>query len=97
MEQIYSVYIITNKKRGVLYTGMSSQLLERTWQHKTKSLPGFTSKYNCHVLVWFENHNDVEQAIYRERSIKKWKREWKIKLIERTNPHWNDLYGSLMG
>ena len=88
----FAVYIMTNKRDGVLYTGMTDDLIKRAWQHRTHLLPGFTSTYNCEKLVWYEIHETRESAFARERRIKKWKRLWKIELIERMNPAWADLF-----
>jgi putative endonuclease len=80
---------------GTLYVGSTFELARRVWQHKTRAIPGFTAKYGVDRLVWFETHESLETALVRERQIKKWKRDWKINLIERENPHWTDLYPSL--
>jgi putative endonuclease len=87
----YFVYIITNKRNGVLYTGMTNDIERRTYEHKHKVNPGFASKYNCTRLVYFEDTNDVSLAIAREKQIKGWLRSKKIFLIESMNPDWNDL------
>ncbi|MGH6763082.1 MAG: GIY-YIG nuclease family protein [Phyllobacterium sp.] len=86
------VYIITNRKGGTLYTGVTSDLSRRVWEHKNGITPGFTSQYACHRLVWYEEHFDIRDAIQRETSIKRWKRQWKTDLIESINPDWNELY-----
>ena len=78
-----------------LYVGSTFELARRVWQHKTRAIPGFTAKYGVDRLVWFETHESLETALVRERQIKKWKRDWKINLIERENPNWADLYPSL--
>ena len=88
----YYVYILTNKDRGTLYTGVTNDLVRRVYEHREKSIPGFTKKHDLTKLVWFEQHEDVEAAVQREKLIKKWKREWKYNLIESINPHWEDLY-----
>jgi putative endonuclease len=75
---------------------MTSDLLRRIWEHKNKLVPGFTTKYTVDRLVWFEVHEDREAALRREKQIKEWKRDWKIELIERDNPHWLDLYRDLV-
>ena len=93
-EHRYFVYILTNYSR-TLYTGVTSDLEQRVAQHKQKLIAGFTSKYNIDQLVWFEAHENAESAIRREKQIKEWKRDWKMNLIERENPHWIDLYPSL--
>ena len=74
---------------------MTDDLLRRVWEHKIKAVPGFTTKYSVDRLVWFESHETLEFALLREKRIKGWKREWKIQLIERHNPHWLDLYDEL--
>lgn len=92
----YFTYITTNRKYGVLYTGMTNSVLIRTEQHKNKVYKGFTSKYNTDKLVWFEEFEWVWDAIAREKEIKGWRREKKIKLIETLNPEWEDLYPKLL-
>jgi len=91
------VYILSSKPRGVLYTGVTSNLVFRVWQHKHKLVPGFTTKYNADRLVWFELHGDIEAAIVREKQIKRWKRAWKIALIEASNPQWQDRFEEISG
>ena len=88
----FAVYIMTNRPQGVLYTGMTDDLIKRAWEHRTHIRPGFTDKYNCEQLVWYEIHESRESAFARERRIKKWKREWKVKLVEEMNPGWQDLF-----
>ena len=80
-----------------MYTGVTSDLVKRVYQHKNNLVEGFTQKYNVHCLVWYEIHESAEAAIQREKQIKKWKREWKLVLIERNNPDWQDLYEGLIG
>jgi putative endonuclease len=89
------VYLLASKPYGTLYVGSTFELARRIWQHKTRAIPGFAAKYGVDRLVWFETHESLETALVRERQIKKWKRDWKINLIERENPHWADLYPSL--
>ena len=89
---MYYVYILASRKHGTLYIGVTNDLVRRIHQHKTDAVPGFTSRYGVHLLVWFERYDDVLSAIAREKEIKKWHREWKINLIERSNPEWVDLY-----
>jgi len=89
-EHRYFVYILANRSR-TLYTGVASNLEQRVAQHKQKLIPGFTSQYKIDQLVWFEEHSDVDDAIAREKQIKGWTRIKKITLIERDNPHWEDL------
>ena len=86
------VYLLASKPHGTLYVGSTFELARRVWQHKTRAIPGFAAKYGVDRLVWFETHESLETALVRERQIKKWKRDWKINLIERENPHWADLY-----
>ena len=91
------VYILASQKNGTLYIGVSTHLIQRVYQHKTKAVEGFTSKYKVDSLVYYEIHDDVREAIAREKMLKKWKREWKIDLIEQQNPNWDDLYDTLWG
>ena len=88
----YFVYIMSNKKHGTLYTGMTNNLKTRTWQHKLALHDGFTKRYSLHTLVYFEEFGDVRDAIVREKQMKKWNRAWKIEVIEKMNPEWKDLY-----
>ncbi|MCY2977286.1 MAG: GIY-YIG nuclease family protein [Planctomycetota bacterium] len=90
------VYILASQRNGTLYIGVTSDLAQRIWQHKNDVFEGFTKKYGVHLLVYFEQHEDMENAIIREKRLKKWNREWKIRLIEENNPNWNDLYDSLL-
>ena len=89
------VYITTNKRNGTLYTGVTSDLVDRIWKHKHDWFPGFSRKYGCNRLVWFETHNDIHAAMRREKQIKRWRRTWKLRLIEEQNPNWTDLYEDL--
>jgi putative endonuclease len=91
----YFVYILASKKNGTLYTGVTNDLLKRVHEHKNNLIPGFTSKYGVHNLVCYERYADIYAAIAREKRIKKWKRAWKMELIEKTNPEWRDLYNDL--
>ena len=86
------VYILASQKNGTLYTGITSDLVKRVWQHKNNVVEGFSKKYHVHLLVWYEVHNEIETAITREKQIKEWKRLWKLELIEKINPTWRDLY-----
>ena len=95
--QFLCVYILTSKLHGVLYTGVTSNLKYRVWQHKQKLVDGFSKKYNANRLIWYEQHTDIYSAITREKQIKKWNRDWKIELIESTNPEWKDLYVEILG
>ena len=90
------VYILANRMRGALYVGVTSDLVQRIWQHKNDEVDGFTKKYSIHTLIWFELHDSMESAIMREKAIKEWKRAWKLELIESTNPGWNDLYSDIL-
>ena len=92
---MYYVYLMASRKHGTLYIGVTSDLLGRVYQHKTGVVPGFTRRYHVHLLVWFECYDDPLTAIAREKELKKWRREWKINLIEETNPEWVDLYETL--
>ena len=91
MNKQYYVYILVNDKNGTLYIGVTSDLAKRTYEHKNKLIPGFTSKYNLNKLVYFETTDNPETAIIREKQLKKWSRGWKIRLIEKANPNWEDL------
>jgi putative endonuclease len=91
----YFVYILASKRNGTLYTGVTNDLLKRVYEHKNNLIPGFTSKYGVHDLVYYERYKDVHAAIAREKRIKIWKRAWKIELIEKSNPEWRDLYNEL--
>jgi putative endonuclease len=90
------VYILASEWRGTLYVGVTSDLISRIHQHKSDAVPGFTKKYAVHDLVWFEQHESMESAILREKAIKEWKRDWKVRLIETDNPKWLDLYASIL-
>ncbi len=89
------VYLLANKRNGTLYTGVTSNVLKRVWEHKNNVAEGFTRKYGVHTLVWYEVHETMESAILQEKTIKNWKRAWKIKVIEEMNPQWRDLYPDL--
>jgi putative endonuclease len=95
MSQNYYVYILASKRNGTLYIGVTQDLLKRVDLHKKELLDGFTKKYNVKRLVYYEVYQDIKDAILREKRLKKWKREWKIKLIEEKNPNWEDLYYKL--
>ena len=92
---MFFVYLLASQPQGTLYVGVTSDLAQRVWQHKSKAVPGFTSKYGVDRLAWFEAHDLWESAVRREKQIKEWKRAWKIQLIEADNPHWIDLYYNL--
>jgi len=89
------VYLLASRKHGTLYLGVTNDLLRRVYEHKQKLLPGFTARYGVDRLVWFETYDDPTTAITREKEVKKWRRDWKIALIERDNPDWLDLYGAI--
>lgn len=89
------VYMLASKKDGALYIGVTSNIVKRIWEHKNNVVKGFTQKYNVHNLVWFELHENMDTAISYEKILKKWQRDWKIKLIEKDNPEWLDLYSSI--
>ena len=90
------VYLLASKRNGTLYTGVTSSLVQRVWEHKQHIVDGFTSRYGVTKLVWYEIHETMESAIRREKAIKNWKREWKINVIEAMNPQWQDLYSDLL-
>lgn len=95
MEKQPCVYILTNQRNGTLYTGVTSNLPKRIWEHKNKVIKGFTEKYGLNRLVWYELHTNMEAAITREKAIKRWRRAWKLELIRSFNPAWKDLYYDL--
>ncbi|WOX06386.1 GIY-YIG nuclease family protein [Microbulbifer pacificus] len=90
------VYLLASQRNGTLYTGVTSNLIQRIWQHKEGFVEGFTLKYGIKTLVWFELHSSMEHAIRREKAIKNWRRSWKLNLIENQNPDWKDLYHDLI-
>lgn len=92
MTKQYYVYILTNKKNGTLYVGVTNNLVRRIFEHKQSLVEGFTKKYKVNRLVYYESTQDINSAIHREKCIKKWRRAWKIELIEKLNPMWDDLY-----
>ncbi|WP_250656459.1 GIY-YIG nuclease family protein [Alkalimarinus coralli] len=92
-----ATYILTNKKNGTLYIGVTSNLIQRVWLHKTKATQGFSSKYGLDKLVYYEIHSDIHGAILREKQLKKWRREWKLNLINQQNPSWTDLWEQVIG
>ena len=91
-----AVYILASKKNGTIYIGVTSDLIKRTWEHKNDLVKGFTKQYHVHILVWYELHETMESAITREKNLKNWKRAWKLALIEKSNPNWQDLYEKLL-
>ncbi|MEW6996601.1 GIY-YIG nuclease family protein [Colwelliaceae bacterium BS250] len=90
------VYIMSNKRNGTLYIGVTSNLQNRVAQHKAKLMKGFTEKYDLNVLVYYEVHSSMEEAINKEKQMKKWLRQWKINTIEQQNPMWLDLYNNIL-
>ena len=95
MQEFY-VYILASKRNGTLYIGVTNNLQRRIYEHKNDVIEGFTKEYNVHHLVCFETHIHAIQAILREKQLKRWKREWKLKLIEEKNPKWQDLYPTIL-
>jgi putative endonuclease len=92
----YYVYLLASKRNGTLYVGVTSNLIKRVYEHKNNLVSGFTQKYKVHYLVYYETTEDINSAIAREKHLKKWKRAWKIELIEKNNPEWRDLYSELI-
>lgn len=90
------VYILASRRNGTLYVGVTSNLVQRVWQHKNDFAEGFTKKYGVHTLVWYEVHETMESAISREKAIKGWRRAWKLDLIEGANPSWQDLFDEIV-
>jgi putative endonuclease len=93
----YYVYCMASSRNGTLYLGVTNDLVRRVYQHKTKALGGFTSQYGVNQLVWYECYGDAITAIAREKELKKWRRAWKLELIEKVNPDWSDLYDGICG
>ncbi len=91
----YYVYIVASRRNGTLYIGVTNDLVRRVYEHKNKIVRGFTSRYAVDRLVWFEVYDDPDNAIVREKEIKKWRRAWKLRLIEESNPQWIDLYAQI--
>ena len=91
----YYVYLLASKKHGTLYLGVTNDIVRRVYEHRTKAVPDFTSRYGVDKLVWFEIHATAEAAITREKELKKWRRDWKVRLIEESNPEWADLYAGI--
>jgi putative endonuclease len=96
MARDFYVYIMASKKNGTLYVGVTSDLVKRVWQHKNNVVPGFTQRHHVHTLVYFEPCGDAEQAIRREKRLKAWNRQWKLDLIEKQNPFWEDLFPEIL-
>ncbi|MCP4470199.1 MAG: GIY-YIG nuclease family protein [Gammaproteobacteria bacterium] len=97
MNKTYYVYILASKRNGTLYTGVTSNLINRVYQHKSDLVEPFTKKYQVHRLIYFEQHLDIHEALRREKQIKTWQRKWKLNFIEKSNPDWNDLYPEITG
>ncbi|MCX5877650.1 MAG: GIY-YIG nuclease family protein [Deltaproteobacteria bacterium] len=95
MSKQFYVYILASKRNGTLYVGVTSDLVKRVWEHKNNLVKGFTEKYGVDKLAYYEEHIDAENAILREKQIKKWNRSWKLRLIEEKNPEWNDLFDEI--
>ena len=96
MSKLPCVYILASRRNGTLYVGVTSDLVKRVWEHKSDLVEGFTKRYGAHLLVWYEVHSEMLEAIAREKRLKGWKRRWKLDLIESGNPAWRDLYGDLI-
>ena len=92
-----AIYILTNKPQGTLYIGVTSNLIQRIWQHKNHQAAGFSARYNLNNLVYFEMVEDMYSALSREKQLKNWQRAWKIQLIEQSNPQWRDLWTDICG
>ncbi|QOY51897.1 GIY-YIG nuclease family protein [Candidatus Sulfurimonas baltica] len=90
------IYIMTNKPKGTLYIGVTSDIIKRVYEHKNELMDCFTKKYNLKKLVYYEIYDDINEAIKREKQLKSWKREWKVELIEKVNNSWNDLYSEIL-
>ena len=91
------IYIMANKRKGTFYVGVTSDLIRRTWQHKSRVTDGFTARYGIKSLVYYECFDDVTNAITREKNLKNWQRAWKVGLVTEFNPDWRDLYGDILG
>ncbi len=96
MDKDYYVYVLASQRNATLYVGVTSNLIKRIWEHKNKAIKSFTQKYNVDKLVYFEQYHDPENAIKREKRLKKYDRRWKLELIEKENPEWRDLYTDLV-
>ncbi|HOH28959.1 MAG TPA: GIY-YIG nuclease family protein [Candidatus Hydrogenedentes bacterium] len=97
MDRQPALYILSSKRNGTLYIGVTCDLRRRVWQHKNDVMEGFTRRYNVHILVYYELYGDMYRAIAREKELKKWKRAWKLNLIESVNPEWRDLWEDISG
>ena len=96
MQKQFYVYMLASQRNGTLYTGMTSDLVKRVWQHRNGEVEGFTKRYGVKRLVFYEIHQSAESAITREKQIKKWRRKWKLCIIEKDNPYWEDLYDKII-
>ena len=96
MEKAGYVYIMASRRNGTIYIGSTSDLQKRVWQHRNKVIGGFTKRYGCTILVWFEPFESLDSARHRELQMKEWHRTWKLRLIEEGNPDWQDLYAALL-
>lgn len=92
----YFVYMLASKPRGTLYVGVTNNLIRRVFEHKNKLIEGFTEQYDVNLLVWYESSESIESAIAYEKKLKRWRREWKIEMIEEQNPEWVDLYPQIV-
>ncbi len=95
MKRKYYIYILASQRNGTLYIGVTNSLLRRVYEHKCGTIEGFAKKYNTKMLVYYEEYDDIRNAITREKQLKKWNRVWKLRLIEEANPKWKDLYTEL--
>ena len=95
MDKVGYVYIMASRRNGTLYLGVTSDLPKRSYEHRNGLIPGFSRKYGCKLLVWYQAFDDLDAARYRELQMKEWKRAWKLRVIEEMNPAWDDLYDSL--
>ena len=95
-EHLYFVYMLASKPQGTLYVAVTNDLLRRVCEHRAGVVPGFTKKYDVKMLVWYERHGDINEAIAREKRLKRWRRDWKRRLIEEDNPRWADRYPELL-
>jgi putative endonuclease len=91
-----AVYILASQRNGTLYVGVTSDLVKRAWEHRNNVVEGFTKRYGVHLLVWYELHESMDSAIQREKRLKEWKRKWKVQMIEKSNPNWEDLYPGII-
>jgi len=97
MDKQPATYILASRRNGTLYVGVTNDLIGRIWQHRNHAVPGFTHRHRVTCLVWYELHETMDAAITREKRLKKWERAWKIRLIEESNPYWNDLWPAITG